>query len=412
MTQRLQLRIQDTGLRRPPTNNAVSPTVLTSLHRPRPTIVYDTYWRFAAERQRIFRARVRGERGPWTNDEVLSVYRFTNAYRAADRTSQFLIRNVIFEGPQTPKNIFFRVMLFKLFNKIETWRLLEAELGTISWQTYSFEKYNRVLGDAFLQGTRIYSAAYIVPSPRRFGYDRKHSNHLRLLESLMRDNYPRKLQESPRMEDAFSLMRSVPSFGDFLAYQYVTDLNYSSLMDFAEGEFVMAGPGAIAGIRKCFRDPEGRKPEDLIRMVTDRQEEEFAQRGLRFDDLWGRPLQLIDCQNLFCEVDKYARAAHPEFTEVGGRYRIKQVFRPSASPSARPWFPPDWCLNERIGRDLGNVDEHGQESRDSRAGRGRGRAKDAVRTLGRIHSHQLHEDMGQGSECQLAFPKGSPGAPR
>ena len=162
------------------------------------------------------------------------------------------------------------------------------------------------------------------------------------------------------MQDAFSLMRRVPSFGNFLAYQYVTDLNYSTLTDFSEGEFVMAGPGAIAGIRKCFRDPGDRQPEDFIRMIADRQEEEFAERGLRFDDLWGRPLQLIDCQNLFCEVDKYARAAHPEFTEMGGRYRIKQVFRPSPTPSARPWFPPDWCLNERIRQDLGTLEEeHG-----------------------------------------------------
>jgi hypothetical protein len=53
---------------------------------------------------------------------------------------------------------------------------------------------------------------------------------------------------------------------------------------------------------------------DLIRVVTDRQQTEFERLGLNFKSLWGRDLQLIDCQNLFCEVDKYARVFHPEIS--------------------------------------------------------------------------------------------------
>ena len=45
--------------------------------------------------------------------------------------------------------------------------------------------------------------------------------------------------------------------------------------------------------------------------MAENQEDEFARRGIEFQTLWGRPLQLIDCQNLFCEVDKYARVYHP-----------------------------------------------------------------------------------------------------
>ena len=55
------------------------------------TPVFETYWRFAAERQAIFFRRVREEKGPWTADPVLMTYKFTNPYRASDRVSQFLI---------------------------------------------------------------------------------------------------------------------------------------------------------------------------------------------------------------------------------------------------------------------------------------------------------------------------------
>jgi alpha-glutamyl/putrescinyl thymine pyrophosphorylase clade 1 len=36
-----------------------------------PTIVFDTYWEFAAERHRIYEKRVRGEPQPWTTDPIL-----------------------------------------------------------------------------------------------------------------------------------------------------------------------------------------------------------------------------------------------------------------------------------------------------------------------------------------------------
>jgi hypothetical protein len=61
----------------------------------RPTSVYDTYRRLAAERQVIFFRRIAGKPAPWTQDPVLQKFKFTNAYRASDRVSQYLIRNVI-----------------------------------------------------------------------------------------------------------------------------------------------------------------------------------------------------------------------------------------------------------------------------------------------------------------------------
>ena len=54
------------------------------------------------------------------------------------------------------------------------------------------------------------------------------------------------------MAQAFEILRSYPTIGNFLAYQFVTDLNYGDLIDFSEMEFVVPGPGALDGIRKCF----------------------------------------------------------------------------------------------------------------------------------------------------------------
>lgn len=333
----------------PSRSRAALDTASLNISPLKPTPVFDAYWRFAAERQKIFFARAEGQPPPWTEDEILSTYKFTNAYRASDRVSQYLIRRVIYRDdlPQTIEEIFFRVMLFKLFNKVETWELLEEKLGMLSWADYKRKRYDAVFTNAMASGRRIYSAAYIMPSARSFGHDRKHRNHLALVEQMMRDELPAKIAQTRRMQDGFDLLLGYPSLGDFLAYQYVTDLNYSELTCFSEMDFVVAGPGALDGISKCFLDTAGLTPPEVIRFMADRQEAEFKQLGLNFQSLWGRRLQLIDCQNLFCEVSKYARESHPQVKGVANRTRIKQKFRP-ASSVIRYWYPPKWGINDHV----------------------------------------------------------------
>lgn len=314
------------------------------------TAVYDSYWHFAVERQNIFFNRLANAPRPWTTDPVILVHKFTNAYRASDRVSQYLIRNVIYRDdlPTSESEVLFRTLLFKLFNKIETWELLEHTFGSITFADYQFDHYNNVLSQAMQAGERIYSAAYIMPpGGSSFGYPAKHQNHLKLLERMMADDLAGQLGRMPRMQSAFELLRSYPTIGDFLAYQFVTDINYSEITDFSEMDFVVPGPGARDGIKKCFSDSAGLNEAELIRLMVDNQEAEFDRLGINFKSLWGRKLQLIDCQNLFCEVSKYARVAHPEIAGVSGRTRIKQKFTPTGALEA-PWYPPKWGINEKI----------------------------------------------------------------
>lgn len=304
--------------------------------------MFDTYWHFAAERQRMFMRRVLGQKPPWTDDPILSVHRFTNTYRASDRVSQYLIKNVIYEGSNKAEEVLFRTILFKLFNRIDTWQALIARVGIISWRTFDFETYAVALDELINQGKRIYSAAYIMPSPA-FGNPRKHRNHLRLIEHMIADGAVRKLATVSSLRSVFELLRGYPSLGDFLAFQFTIDINYSELLDFSEMDFVVAGPGARDGIRKCFASTAGLSDAEVIRIMAERADDEFARLGLDFQNLWGRPMQLIDCQNVFCEVSKYARVAHPDVPGESGRTRIKQKYIANTT-SIPQWYPPKWGL--------------------------------------------------------------------
>ena len=72
------------------------------------------------------------------------------------------------------------------------------------------------------------------------------------------------------------MLLCTPTFGSFLAYQYTIDLNYSNIINFSEMDFVVPGPGAKDGIRKCFITLGDFAEADIIKWVTENQNSEFA----------------------------------------------------------------------------------------------------------------------------------------
>ena len=313
--------------------------------RPRPSILYPVLWRFAAERQRIYLRRLSGASSPWTDDSVLTAYRFTNVFRAADRVSQYLIRLVYTDREVSHDTLFLRSILFKIFNRIDTWQGIVGKLGAPVANRFDYAACDELLAARRTRGP-IYSAAYIMPSGGRSGVP-KHRMHLGLVRDMVADGLPAKLGQTKSLREAYVLLLAWPTLGPFLAFQYAIDLNYTSLMSHPESDFVVAGPGALDGLAKCFESLGEFNPAEAILWLTDRQEEEFERYELSFTGLWGRPLQPIDVQNLLCEVAKYTRATHPAIKGRSGRTRIKQRFT-AAGVLPRPFFPPKWNLNRRV----------------------------------------------------------------
>ena len=321
-------------------------TSFAKLTPPKPSFLYPTIWQFAAERQRIYLNRISGASRPWTKDPILTEYRFTNTFRAADRVSQYLIRLIYKElRDADPNTLFLCTLLFKVFNRIDTWKAIVSQLGLPSASNFDYDACDRVLSR--LRATRpIYSAAYIMPSGKGKGLP-KHRMHLHLIRQMLQDGVPRQLQSSATLSEAYEILLGYPSLGPFLAFQYAIDLNYTTLMSHPERSFVVAGPGALDGLSKCFETLADYTPADTISWMSEHQEQEFTRYGHEFNDLWGRPLQPIDIQNVLCEVSKYTRATHPNVRGTANRTRIKQRYAPAGAPM-RPYFPPKWCLNERV----------------------------------------------------------------
>jgi hypothetical protein len=305
--------------------------------------IYDLYWYFAYERQEIFWKKKMGKEPPWTYDSILQEYKFCNAYRINDRVSQYLIKNVIYNGEYYSKeDIIFRIILFKLFNKESTWELLLDVFGDVSLSNFSVLKYSKVLSDAMEKGIKIYNDAYISCATKAFGYDKKHENHLELVNKMfVKDRVEKKIINAKNMEEAFNIIKSYPLIGDFMAYQLITDINYSDVVDFDESSFTVVGPGSKRGIKKCFISLDDMTEADIIKYMYDNQEKEFKRLGLDFKRIGNRKLQYIDCQNIFCELDKYCREAKPDLKSNRKRIKKKYTFEKNKIEYI---YPPKWGM--------------------------------------------------------------------
>ena len=245
-----------------------------------------------------------------------------------------------------PQEVVFRVLLFKLFNSIPAWQILTTTLGPLTWKSFNATTYGDILGKAKARGVKIWNAAYMQKAQTGSNLIGKHNNYLNLLEGMMRSSITERLLSPRTYEQAYRVLRTFPSpaMGDFTAMQLLTDINYSDVIDFDENDFIVPGPGCLRGIQKCFRRPVSvPEAQSIIYSLVDEQETYFEGLGFEPVTLFSRRLHAIDCQNLFCETDKYARVAHPEFKVKDGE-RIKHTFKP-LGPLPAPFFPPKWKRN-------------------------------------------------------------------
>lgn len=319
--------------------------VLSRRTPPRPRRgVYELYWGFASKRQAIYESRLQGAARPWTDDRILATYKFCNVFRAADRVSQYMISDVACAPEkQEYADRLFQIIAFRTFSNIDTWDGVRAYLKR---QPIVDDLHSGAFVEALewvkARNGGLYTGAFILCANKAFGFDQKHKNHAALFKHMFVDQrLDRKVAAANSLEQIVEALQSFPLMGPFMAYQTAIDINYSSLVGFSENDYTQAGPGALRGLKKAFEDLGDYTPSDAILWMTENQAAEFARLGLPFYGLFGRPLHAIDCQGLFCELDKYCREAVPEL--ASNRSRIKARFSPSAQPLTLT-FPPKWGL--------------------------------------------------------------------
>lgn len=302
------------------------------------TEVFDTYWYFARERHRIYESRLRGESAPWTDDPILQKHRFCNTFRAADRVTQDVIHitNYMPDSSGTVEDDIFRTLVFRMFNKPETFFFLDKTFGGVSLGSFSWWDWAIALDEFKESGNRIYNNAYLIPPASSYGHSRKGDATLNLIHDMVEGGVIGKIRDANSLEEIYTELLRWETFGPFISYQMATDMNFIPEFNLPD-DFVVPGIGAVRGLKKCFIGVKESCRPGIIKELKHRQVEFGA------PTLFGRPMGLVDIQNVFCETDKYTRGLRP-----GEGRRIKQTFKPTVGKIDIPEFPIRWGLNEKV----------------------------------------------------------------
>lgn len=310
--------------------------------------IFDLYWYFASERQQIFEKRRAGQVAPWTDDPILQKYKFCNVFRATDRVSQYMIREVCYHTEDcTPEDRLMQIIAFRLFSRIDTWDTVRDFLGRSPTIPDLIDgRFTAALECANERNGGLYTNAFILCATNAYGQPRKYLTHIELLRDMFINHQLAKdLLTASSLQEVYDLLHAFPLMGDFMSYQTAIDLNYSVLINFSENSFTQPGPGALRGMTKVFESLGDYSPAETILWMVEQQNAAFARLKLPPATLLGRPLQAIDCQGLFCETDKYCREAAPELTSA--RSRIKATYAES-SPMLELFLPPKWQHNATL----------------------------------------------------------------
>lgn len=304
--------------------------------------VFRYYFYFIQERMSMFWRKCEGKR-VLTEDPILREYKFTNVYRACDRVSQYLLRYVIYKEVEkySPEDMLLRILVFKIFNKIETWEYVKQVYGEITLHHFDVKQISHLLSERQVYAPIFNNAYMMTGSHKKYDYlSTKHEKWLTMVkDEFIGEGVVTKMLKAKSLEEVYTLLRGCSFLGGFLAYQYAIDFNYSPYINFNENSFVVAGIGAIRGIQKCFLS-YGDSYEDAIHYTQQHFKELQAKYGFTdFKPLEGHDPTLLDLQNCFCETDKFLRAKMPDL--LVGNKRIKQKYKPS-SEVIDYVFPPKW----------------------------------------------------------------------
>lgn len=275
------------------------------------------YW--IRERESIRLKKLQGLPKPWTDDKILSSFRFCCPRRMDDKVSDWLLLNW-YEKYHGHKSMAVACVLARHFNQITTLRAIgfpDFTMSASNWKEYT--KHAKKIIDGIKakdHGPTIFNSAYIIRA------DGKFPNKV----DMVFDETVKQFVTSPapylinadRMEDAVNLLMGYRNIGSFMAGQIAADLRWATKGEFVDKDkWAAMGPGSARGMNRLHgRDVKAKLKQDQF-LEELKEFVVFAKKALP-KALTSR-LEMIDWQNCFCEFDKYCRV-------LLGEGRPKQLY--------------------------------------------------------------------------------------
>lgn len=254
------------------------------------------FWYWISERHAIYLRRLQGKPKPWTTDPILRDCKFTNPFREHDRGTVWLRENFLQPHREDdPQLVLFNVSWYRMFNWWKTGELL-------GWQTdwpitYVKEKLTYQLA----QGHQVFTGAHIIRS--EFGRP-KIDSIVDVCSNIwsMKDHLVTIARNTRSLQNTFEHLLTIPYIGPFMAYEIVTDLRHTRVLEDATDMYSWAnpGPGAKRGLERLGLEwkPDAKAIEAMQGLLA---------RSRANLPEWVPDLEMRDIEHSLCEVDKMCR---------------------------------------------------------------------------------------------------------
>jgi hypothetical protein len=275
----------------------------------------ETFWYWIRERHNMYLRRKAGELPPWTTDPILQSFRFCNPFRENDKVTTWLREHFREPHADAPDDILaFNMVWFRMFNRIET----AEHLGFLN--TWEPTSVIATLTDRMKRGIPVFTGAYIVRS--RYGTkDSKESKIDSVVNDILtpiwndRHELVNQIRTLNSLEGVTRWLTRYKYVGDFMAFEMVTDMRHTKLLNQATDIMTWAnpGPGAYRGLRRIFGEPRMRKDgqveQYLVRTkMVELMRELLSRAPAQMAGLVNFPVvEMRDIEHSLCEFDKYSR---------------------------------------------------------------------------------------------------------
>lgn len=281
------------------------------------------YWYWIAERHAIYLRRAAGQPKPWTTDPILRDYKFTNPFRENDRGTVWLRENFLEPhripsvewncvGPMTSDYVWnalgllaFNIGWYRMFNWTGTGKIL-------GWKTdWDIENVTEHLNIELRNGRQVFTGAHIVYStPGLSKIDCIVGVGAELFKR--RGEIARVARRTRSLQLTYDVLRLIDCIGGFMAYEIVTDMRHTQLLEDAIDIMTWAnpGPGAKRGLQRLgLPHTPDKKAIESMRFLLGRDIEARQMDGAPLDF---PPLEMRDIEHSLCEFDKYCRVKFGE----------------------------------------------------------------------------------------------------
>lgn len=262
---------------------------------------------FVHERHRVYLKRAAGQPAPWTEDAVLSAYRFTNVYRELDTVTQWIAKNWRNANASSP-DLWFAMCVARLINWPET--LAELPFPD-RWDGRIAAKYVKVLTERQHAKKKVFTSAYIINQAVTGGYGVSKAEYLSTV--VFPQLWLLRLAIRPREGDTLAafharLMQGY-GMGSFLAAQVVADTKLVSpiLLEAHDwNTWAASGPGSRRGLNALTNRPVDERLRESV-WLTAVQHLQKRLNETRDKTVLLAALDAQDVQNCLCEYSKYSR---------------------------------------------------------------------------------------------------------